>query len=192
MRISDWSSDVCSSDLELEEAYLAAILAGASNRSQAAAAILRFHQCAELHYPMPEVDMSEVMSYLRCGQQSVDAELILPQERAEILARSAALADAGSQGAGKVSGRVLQQAAAALPLYAYGALRRSEVLGLKVGDTWTDGERTTIRVRRNRSRRIKTRAARRSVLFNQQRRPGIARFEQWVAMDSLQIGRAQV
>src|SRR3546814_13726444 len=70
----------------------------------------------------------------RCGQQSVDAELILPQERAEILARSAALADAGSQGAGKVSGRVLQQAAAALPLYAYGALRRSEVLGLKVGE----------------------------------------------------------
>src|SRR3546814_20827329 len=85
-------------DVELEEAYLAAILAGASNRSQAAAAILRFHQCAELHYPMPEVDMSEVMSYLRCGQQSVDAELILPQERAEILARSAALADTGSQG----------------------------------------------------------------------------------------------
>src|SRR3546814_17231719 len=105
MRISDWSSDVCSSDLELEEAYLAAILAGASNRSQAAAAILRFHQCAELHYPMPEVDMSEVMSYLRCGQQSVAAELILQQERAEILARPAARAEAGSQDIGRASCR---------------------------------------------------------------------------------------
>src|SRR3546814_16188309 len=102
---------------------------------------------------MPEVDMSEVMSYLRCGQQSVDAELILPQERAEILARSAALADAGSQGAGKVSGRLLQQAAAAPPLYAYGALRRSGVLGLTVGDTWTDDERTTLRVGRPAARR---------------------------------------
>lgn len=171
-------------EVELEEAYLAAILAGATNRPQAAAAILRFHQCAELHYPMPEVDMSQVMSYLRDGQQSVDAELILPQERAEILTRSAARADAGSQNADKDSGRVLRQAAAALPLYAYGALRRSEVLGLKVGDIWTDGEHTTIRVRRNRSRRIKTRAARRSVSF-QQGRPGIARFEQWAAMDSL-------
>lgn len=172
-------------EVELEEAYLAAILAGATNRPQAAAAILRFHQCAELHYPMPEVDMSQVMSYLRDGQQSVDANLILPQERAEILTRSAARADSGSQNADKDSGRVLRQAAAALPLYAYGAMRRAEVLGLKVGDNWTDGEHTTIRVRRNRSRRIKTRAARRSVSFNQQRRPGIARFEQWVAMDSL-------
>lgn len=172
-------------EVEFEEAYLAAILAGATNRPQAAAAILRFHQCAELHYSMPEVDMNQVMSYLRNGQQSVDANLILPQERTEILARSAALADAGSQDAGKVSGRVLQQAAAALPLYAYGAMRRSEVLGLKVGDTRVDGEHATIRVRRNRSRRIKTRAARRSVSFNQQRRLGIARFEQWVAVDSL-------
>src|SRR3546814_11811552 len=89
---------------------------------------------------MPEVDMSEVMSYLRCGQQSVDAELILPQERAEILARSAALADAGSQGAGKVSGRVLQQAAAALPLYDYGALSRSGLLELQVRTTSKDAE----------------------------------------------------
>src|SRR3546814_3186947 len=62
---------------------------------------------------------------------------------------------------------------------------RCEGLGMDVGDTWSHGERTTIRGRLHRSRRIKTRAARRSVLFNQQRRPGIARFEQWVAMDSL-------
>lgn len=172
-------------EVGLEEAYMAAILAGATNRPQAAAAILRFHQCAELHYAMPEVDLSQVMSYLRDGQQSVDAELILPQERTEILKRSAARADAGSQDADKSSGRVLRQAAAALPLYALGGLRRSEALGLKVGDAGTDGEHTSIRVRRNRSRRIKTRAARRSVWFNRQRRPGLARFEEWVAMDSL-------
>lgn len=172
-------------EVELEQAYLAAILAGTTNRPQAAAAILRFHQCAELHYPMPEVDMSEVMSYLRDPQQTVDAELILPQERTEILARSEAQADAGSRDADKGHGRILRQAAAALPLYALGALRRSEALGLKVRDVWRDGENTSIRVRRNRSRRIKTRAARRYVFFHHRRRPGLARFEEWVSMDSL-------
>src|SRR5690606_19185508 len=37
----------------------------------------------------------------------------------------------------------------------------------------------------NRSRRIKTRAARRYVSFHHRRRPGLARFEEWVSMDSL-------
>src|SRR5690606_11009785 len=100
-------------EVELEQAYLAAILAGTTNRPQAAAAILRFHQCAELHYPMPEVDLNQVMSYLRDPQQTVDAELILPQERTEILARSEAQADAGSRDADKDHGRILRQAAAA-------------------------------------------------------------------------------
>src|SRR3546814_19916106 len=47
-------------DVELEEAYQAAILAGASNRSPAAAASPRFHQCTALPFPCPEVAISEV------------------------------------------------------------------------------------------------------------------------------------
>lgn len=171
-------------EVELEEAYLAAILAGTTNRSQAAAAILRFHQCAVLHYAMPEVDLSQVMSYLRDGQRSVDAELILPQERAEILARSVVRADAGPQDADKRQGRILRQATATLPLLAWGGLRRSEALGLKIGDVWMNGEDATVRVRRNRSRRIKTRAARRLVSFHQQQ-PGLSRFDEWVSIDGL-------
>src|SRR3546814_15813588 len=77
-------------DVEIEEAYLAAILAGASTLSQAAAAILRFHQRAELHSPFRDVDMSEVMSYLRRAKLWVGAELNVVPERRTTLGRCGA------------------------------------------------------------------------------------------------------
>lgn len=172
-------------EVELEEAYVAAILVGDTNRSQAASAILQFHQCAKRRYAMPEVDLAQVMWYLADGRQPSDARLILPQERAEILERSAAWADTGSPDPDKEHRRILRQAAAVLPLYAWGGLRRSEALGLRVGDAWDDGEHISVRVRRNRSRRIKTRAAGRVVFFDRRRRREIDRFEEWVSMDSL-------
>ena len=172
-------------EIELEEAYVAAILVGDTNRSQAASAVLEFHRCAQRHYAMPEVDLAQVMSYLRDARQPSDAGLILPQERVEILERSAARADTGLPDPDKEQGRILRQAAAVLPLYAWGGMRRSEALGLRVADAWDDGEHISVRVRRNRSRRIKTRAAGRAVFFDRRRQREIDRFEEWVSMDSL-------
>ncbi|PJJ96281.1 hypothetical protein CO641_13565 [Lysobacteraceae bacterium NML91-0213] len=172
-------------EVEFEEAYVAAILVGDTNRSQAASAILEFHRCAQRHYAMPEVDLAQVMSFLRDARQPSDAGLILPQERMEILERSAARADTGLPDPDKEQGRILRQAAAVLPLYAWGGMRRSEALGLRVGDAWDDGEHISVRVRRNRSRRIKTRAAGRTVFFDRRRQREIDRFEEWVSMDSL-------
>ena len=172
-------------EVELEEAYIAAILVGDTNRSQAASAILQFHRCAQRHYAMPEVDLTQVMWYLRDASHPSDARLILPQERAEIFKRAAARADVGSPDSNKEQGRIFRQAAAVLPLYAWGGLRRSEALGLRVGDAWDDDEYVSVRVRRNRSRRIKTRAAARIVSFDRKRRQEIYQFEEWAFTDSL-------
>ncbi|MGY0799560.1 hypothetical protein ACW7G0_10955 [Lysobacter sp. A286] len=171
-------------DVELSEAYQAAVLAGGSNRAQAASAILEFHRCSQRHFDMPDVDLDEVRSHLRNSTQSVDARLILPQERVAILDNALARARDGT-GRTPDDVRVYRQAAVALPLYAWGGARCAEVLGLRLGDVWFVGEQAGIRVRRNRSRRLKTAAARRTLLFDSTCQLGVSHALEWIGIDGL-------
>lgn len=177
------SSLVDIDEVELEEIYLAAIRTGRSNWSQAASAVLEFHRCCQHHFDMPDVDMDEIRSYLRSDENIVDAKLILPQERLAILERAVHHAEFGAAGS-LDKARYQREAAAALPIYAWGAARRSEVLGLRNSDTWFSAEGMGIRVRKNRSRRLKTPAARRTLLFDAIRHFGIDYSKQWLTIDS--------
>ncbi|WP_152597839.1 hypothetical protein [Novilysobacter arseniciresistens] len=171
-------------DVDLSETYQAAILAGGSNRTQAASAILEFHRCSQRHFDMPDADLDEVRSHLRNSTQSVDARLILPQERVAILDNALARARDGT-GRTPEDVRVYRQAAVAMPLYAWGGARRAEILGLRLGDVWSVGEQAGIRVRRNRSRRLKTAAARRTLLFDSPRQRGVSHTLEWIGIDGL-------
>lgn len=169
-------------EIDLEEIYLAAIRAGKSNQGQAASAILEFHRCCQRHVDMPDVDFVEVRSYLRASLRVADAQMILPQERVAILEQAQAASECGASSSLEEV-RVLRQAAAALPLFAWGGARRSEVLGLRQRDVWETDRHVAILVRRNRSRKLKTRAARRTVRFDGDRQAGISQSVRWMRMD---------
>lgn len=169
-------------EVDLEEMYLAAIRAGQSNQGQAASAILEFHRCCQRHADMPDVDFVEVRSYLRASLRVVDAQMILPQERIAILEQAWAVSKSGTSSSLEEA-RIQRQAAAALPLFAWGGARRSEVLGLRQRDVWRTDSHVAIRVRRNRSRRLKTRAARRTLRFDGARNAGINQSARWMQMD---------
>ncbi len=150
-------------DAELEDAYLAAVESSDSMRSQAASAILSFHACCVRYLGFPELDLSEVRLHLRTNQRSVDSELILPLER-DAAVRYLEESTGNPPGEDDLDNtRVRRQASAAMALYAYTGARRSEVLGLKFADVqWADGQ-LLVRIRANRSRRLKTFSARRSL-----------------------------
>ena len=177
------SSLVDLDEVEVEEAYLAAIMTGKTNRSQAAAAVLDFHRCAKRHFDFPDAELGEVMSYLKSTQRTVDVQLILPQERKAVLLHAAEEVHGHLHGRTREGVRILRQSLAALPMYALGGARRSEVLGLMGADVWGDGRHVSIRICRNRSRRIKTRAAKRTIHFDLRRRPEVGQFSTWADMD---------
>ncbi|MBS0576871.1 MAG: hypothetical protein JSS45_10710 [Proteobacteria bacterium] len=150
---------------ELEDAYLTAIKVENKSCDDAASAILSFHDCCVRRFGLPELDLCEVRAFLRSDQRSVDAHLILPVERQAAVsslierARQAEGVDADS----RRQGRLMRQAGAAIPLYAFGGARRSEVLGTRFADFSVRSGIPRMRVRANHSRRLKTRAARRIV-----------------------------
>ena len=154
-------------DAELEDAYLAAVECNDKECDAAARAILQFHGVCMRQFGFPELDLAEVRAYLRSDQRNVDAALILPTERihaAEWLRTRTEMAAAASEAGGRQRVRVERQALAAYPLYAWAGSRRSEVLGLQFRDIYAGaGGECVVRIRANRSRRLKTRAARRAI-----------------------------
>lgn len=154
-------------EAELEDAYVDVIQISQVARDKAASAVLAFHDCCVRKCGFPELDLAEVREYLPAQSRSVDSSLILATERDEavnrLFERSKSI-EAGNQAA-REKARICRQAAAALPLYAYAGARRSEILGIKFQDiAWSGEHPISIRIRANRSRRLKTSAARRAIL----------------------------
>lgn len=147
----------------LEEAYTTVIASKPNLRTEAAAAILQFHAHAQEHHGLPEIDLSEVRLYLGTGPDALaDARLVLPQERSatlELLNDRATDPDATDP----EQVRIARQAAYAMPLMAFGGMRRSEALGLQFRDVTTRSNAVVINLRPNRARRLKTSNARREV-----------------------------
>lgn len=152
-------------DAELEDAYTTVVEANEDSRDKAAAAIIAFHDCCSRAGEFPELDLSEVRAYLASDHRSVDARLVLSAERdaavALLVDRSSRVG--GTDTVGRRHARTVRQASAAMPLYAYAGARRSEVLGLRFADVLVEDSTILARIRANRSRRLKTRAARRTI-----------------------------
>ncbi|MFT3754480.1 MAG: hypothetical protein QM769_00805 [Pseudoxanthomonas sp.] len=170
---------------ELEDAYLAIIESQAASRDKAAAAILSFHACCERHFDMPEVDFSEVRAYLRVDGTQADANLILPLERDEIVRQASIQAQgSGSQAIEEV--RLSRQVEAVMPVFAYNGTRRGEALGIRHADVFHHQGDSWISIRGNRSRRLKTRASRRTVLLLGTTH-GAQAFANWVESDGARV-----
>src|SRR5690606_19996575 len=107
-----------------------------------------------------------------------DARFILPQERTEAARLLAKAADGETSNPGL--GRIQRQAQVAFPIYAYHGARRAEVLGLRYQDQIVDQDRLVLRIRSNRSRALKTLAARRQIGLAGQH---ATVFENWCALD---------
>ena len=177
-------------DAELEDIYLGVIRSKADSRDKAAAAILAFHDCCSREFGMPDVELGEVRAYLAQEARSVDARLILPPERhaaIDALIRSAE-SIGGVDREGRDAMRTNRQAGAAMPFYAYGGARRSEILGAKYSDLSLQNGAPWARIRANRSRRLKTRAARRVIhLAAGSSREHTGHFVEWMAADRMRI-----
>ena len=172
-------------EAELEDDYIAVIEAQAASRDKAAAAILSLHACCERHFDMPDVDLSEIRAYLWTGGAQADANLILPVEREEIVRLASVLAQGnGHRPAEEV--RRSRQVEAVLPMYAYQGARRSEALGIRHADVSHHQGDSRISIRANRSRRLKTRASRRTVSL-QATTHGAQAFAAWVEVDGARI-----
>jgi len=150
---------------ELEKSYVTVVTLKKTKRDQAAAAILSFHDCCAPGFWLPEIDLAEIRSYLGADRRRVDASLILPMERdASVQMLLQRASDGGGiDTASRQRSRLVRQAGAAMPWYAFGAARRSEVLGVKFQDVSLRGGYARMRVRANSSRRLKTYAARRTI-----------------------------
>jgi integrase len=184
------SSLVSVDGAELEDAYLTAVQAAGDSKDKAAAAVLSFHDCCSRRCGLPELDLSEVRMYLASDRRLVDARLILPAERDDALRRLVEHAGQGQGVNGRSRGhmRIVRQAGLAMPFYAFGGARRSEVLGTRFSDVSLRSDLPRMRIRANRSRRLKTRAARRIVEMP----TGIAvmaehYFSRWIEMDKSRL-----
>lgn len=144
--------------------------------------MLAFDACTRRYFDLPDADLSEVRAYTSTSTRAVDAELVLPVERLamiERVAQRAAAADAPDlHGA-----RLLRQAAAALPLYAWSGARRGEILGVRARDVWMHDGAAAVMLRKNRSRRLKTRAGHRTLILDAEL-PGLGGTYSWVNSDS--------
>jgi hypothetical protein len=170
---------------ELEKSYITVIKLNKSMSDDAAAAILSFHDCCAPGFWLPEIDLAEVRSYLNSDRRSVDAHLILPGERDASVAMLLEQArDGGFDAMSRQRSRLVRQAGAAMPWYAFGAARRSEVLGVKFQDVSLRGGYTRMRIRANSSRRLKTDAARRTLDVSQAVSSAVNdHIANWVATD---------
>lgn len=165
-------------DDELERAYDFLLEHRLHSRSHTAATILDFHRFGSAAGILPEVDLAPVFAHLRDEGTKADARFILPQERAEAARLLTTAADCDTSDPGL--GRIQRQAQVAFPVYAYHGARRAEVLGLRFQDQIVDQDRLVLRIRSNRSRALKTLAARRQIVLAGQH---ATVFENWCALD---------
>lgn len=151
-------------DVEWEEAYLCAIESANESRSKVAAAAISFHQFVTKHFGLPDIDLSAVHLHLADDPEAVaDARLVLPYERTAILDCLARAAHPDGQSISHAEVRTIRQAGLAMPLFAFGGMRRGEALGLQFRDISVREDRLRVSIRPNRSRRLKTVNARRVV-----------------------------
>ncbi len=153
-------------EVELEDAYVAIVEAKQEGSAVAAAAILGFQRHGLAVHALPEVDMGAISVFLGSDDNATaDARLVLPAERDAIVAELArrAVGGAGAQLYTLERIRLVRQASAVMPWFAYGGARRSEALGIQHRDVIAEDDSIQIRIRPNSSRKLKTRNARRSV-----------------------------
>lgn len=178
-------------DGELEDAYLAVVEATESSRAIAAAAIRNFHQFALIHNVLPEVDLSAVNLFLADDAEAkADARLILPKERESVVAELARQAGGGGGKAMPTRNdlRQMRQASAAIALIAYGGARRNEALGIQFRDITQAMDLVQVRFRANKSRRLKTRNAARTLeLPTALCRLGPASLAEWADADRARL-----
>ncbi|MBL0029099.1 MAG: hypothetical protein IPO95_08515 [Rhodanobacteraceae bacterium] len=177
-------------DVELEDAYLCAVDSTNESRQKTAAAVLAFHRFAIVHFGLPEIDLSAVQLHLSDDVDAqADARLVLPRERTAILSRLAREATRTDRQHGHAYIRKVRQANLAMPLFAFGGMRRGEAMGIQFRDVGEDDNPLRIRVRPNRSRRLKTANARRFVeLPLNTTRPDGASLAEWVAIERQRLG----
>lgn len=177
-------------DAELEDVYLA-VVESKHESGKAAAAVISFHDCCMRNSGFPELDLSEVRAYLGSDARSVDAMLVLPVEREAAVHRlhERAIQSESTGEMVREEVRVERQASAAMPMYGYAGARRSEVLGAKNQDVnLVDEETSYVRIRANRSRRLKTRAARRCIeLSGVVPKEAIGQFTRWFSADKSRL-----
>lgn len=176
-----------------EDAYLTVIEARTRGRADAAAAILAFHRYARHAHDYSDIDLSGVLAHLRgSGEDVPDAVLITPRQRDALLAGLATeMHAAGPELAVDASyRRLVRQAAHAGAVVALTAARRAEALGLQLRDVRRVGQWIRLRMRRNRSRRLKTPNARRYVYLP----VGVHadRFAEWVDAERRRHGSGRV
>lgn len=181
-------------DVELEDAYLCAVDATNESRQKAAATVLAFHRFATVHFGLPEIDLSAVQLHLSDDADAqADARLVLPRERTAILSRLAREATRTDRQHGHAYIRKVRQANLAMPLFAYGGMRRGEAMGIQFRDIGENDNPLRIRVRPNRSRRLKTANARRFVeLPLNTMRPDGASLAEWVAIERQRLGKRRL
>ena len=155
-------------EAELEDAYLATIETKKARdtdlRQRTAAALLLFHAHCQEHFGLPDIDLSGVKLHLGDDPEALsDARLVLPAERAAIMARLEDETRAAETGRTAHEVRTMRQALQVMPLFGLGGLRRGEGLGLQFRDVAESGGRLRIRIRPNNSRRLKTVRGRRII-----------------------------
>jgi hypothetical protein len=174
-------------DDELSDAYEQVVNFRGDERSTAASAILRFHAHCEPIFDLPDIDLSEIRAHLAKNEVRSDANLILPSER-EAAFVHLSTEDDSRLGDRTKAIRYQRQAVAAMPFYAYGGARRSEVLGTRLSDVSIDENSANMRLRADRSRRLKTRSARRTVrIAGARARAAIRASADWMRRDGSRI-----
>ena len=153
-------------EAELAQIYLDVVeMKTPRGQSLAAREILHFHASVANLLDLPEIDPSELETYLGKAESHVDAELILPQEWDFAVERVAMLCTEGGDEFAQMpeQRRLLRQTKLLLEMIGAAGPRSGEPLGMRLDDLIFAGRLIMAAFVPNRHRRIKTRAGRRVI-----------------------------
>lgn len=180
-------------ETELEDIYLTTIEARVNQRAVAASALLLFHRYAQGVHDYPDADLTGVRAYLSTRElEEADAGLITPVERDVVtdllLEGHTVISDAPPDNPDQR--RLRMQAGHAASLLAFTGARRGEGLGIQFRDVQRLGMQLRLRIRGNRSRRLKTPNARRYVYLPLGKRADS--FDRFVRGEQQRIGSTRL
>lgn len=153
-------------EAELAQIYLNVVeMKTPRGQPLAAREILHFHASVANLLDLPEIDPSELETYLGKAESHVDAELILPQEWDFAVERVAMLCAEGGDEYAQTpeQRRLLRQTKLLLQMIGAAGPRSGEPLGMRMDDLIFAGQLIIAAFVPNRHRRIKTRAGQRVI-----------------------------
>jgi hypothetical protein len=153
-------------EAELAQIYLDVVeMKTPRGQPLAAREILHFHASVANLIDLPEIDPSELETYLGKAESHVDAELILPQEWDFAVERVAMLCTQGGDEFARTpeQRRLLRQTKLLLEVIGAAGPRSGEPLGMRLDDLIFAGQLIMAAFVPNRHRRIKTRAGQRVI-----------------------------